>query len=522
MLTSGSRPGPPLSPTAPDSLLERPHDRHLYTVAQVRAIEAWAQADAGLDALALMERAGEASLASIRKWWPTVRSLGILAGPGNNGGDGLALARLALQAGYAVRISQVGAPATDPARHMAGQLAARHTMASFTGTGDDAEPELWVDALLGIGLNRPPEGLIRAAIEKLNATATPVLSLDIPSGLDGDTGSAPGGRDSAVRASATVTFLCHKRGLFTGAASRYVGQRLELATLGLRSECLARVNPAAVLLDEREFETELMPRDPASHKGDWGHVLIVGGGLGWGGSVRLVAEGALRAGAGLVSVLTRPEHVAGLIAARPEAMVRGTEEGRVPDALLERADLAVVGCGLGQDRWGQALWAQMREWPKSLIVDADGLNLLAQSPGQREDWLLTPHPGEAARLLHTEVEVIEKNRFEACAEMADRYRASIVLKGAGTVVSGHPQAVCPYGNPGMASGGMGDFLSGIVAGLVAQGIPLERAAALGVLIHARAGDDAARCGSRGLLATDLAPFVRARVNPAGSPNPPWK
>ncbi|EQD45653.1 carbohydrate kinase, YjeF related protein, partial [mine drainage metagenome] len=166
-----------------------------------------------------------------------------------------------------------------------------------------------------------------------------------------------------------------------------------------------------------------------------------------------MAEGALRAGAGLVSVVTRPEHVAGLISARPEAMVHGTRSGRIPEALLERADIGVMGCGLGQDRWGKALWEQMMQWPKPLIVDADGLNLLAQSPRQRDSWLITPHPGEAARLLNVSIDAIEKNRFDACLRLADRYRAEVVLKGSGTLVSGTPMAVCPFGNAGMASGG---------------------------------------------------------------------
>ncbi|MHB1543651.1 MAG: NAD(P)H-hydrate dehydratase [Gammaproteobacteria bacterium] len=497
----------------------RLHTRALFSVAQVRELERLAKSEAGLDSLTLMERAGTESLVYIRKQWPSVRHLGVLAGPGNNGGDGFALARQARDAGYTVRVWTVGAAAGGPAHVMAQKLETVLAPIPFgnQGIGDADEPELWVDALLGTGLNRPPEGLILSAIDRLNCMRAPVLSLDIPSGLDGDTGWVPGGQASAVRASATITFLCHKRGLFTGVASQYVGRKLELVTLGMPSDLMERLTPPARLMDVHDLDSALPPRSAASHKGDWGHLLIVGGGLGYGGAIRLVAEGALRAGAGLVSVVTRPEHVAGLISTRPEAMVHGTQNGRIPEILLKRATIGVIGCGLGQDRWGRALWEQLMQWPKPLVVDADGLNLLAQSCRQRDHWLLTPHPGEAARLLEVSVDVIEKDRFDACKRLAERYRADVVLKGSGTLVSGAQVAVCPFGNAGMASGGMGDFLSGIIGGLGAQGIPLNRAGALGVLVHALAGDDAACLGQRGLLASDLAPFVRIRVNPNGSP-----
>lgn len=490
--------------------------RALYSVAQMRALEQRAASEAGLDARTLMERAGARSLAYIRHLWPSVRDLGILAGPGNNGGDGFALACQALDAGYSVRVWTVApASAEGPASTWAQKLSGRLPLLTFDREGHLPvdEPELWIDALLGIGLNRPPEGPIRSAIERLNEMRAPILSLDIPSGLDGDTGSVPGGGDRAVRASATITFLGRKRGLFTGLAARYVGRRVDAVTLGVPRDLLLGIPPAAELMDEDDLASALPPRDPASHKGSWGHLLLVGGGLGHGGAIRLAAEGALRSGVGLVSIVTRSEHVSALISARPEAMVHGTQTGRIPEALLKRADLAVIGCGLGQDRWARALWEQLLTWPKPLVVDADALNWLARSPVTRDDWLLTPHPGEAARLLGVDVETVEADRFESCARLADRYRATVVLKGSGTLVSGLPMAVCPFGNPGMASGGMGDFLSGVIAGLAAQGIPLDRAGRLGVLVHALAGDDAAGWAPRGLLAGDLASFVRIRVNP---------
>ncbi len=489
----------------------------LFSPREVRALEEWVRNTHGIDPLHLMERAGEASLRWIRKRWPTIRRIGILTGTGNNGGDGLVLARLAQGEGYEVKVFLTGPIRSEPARTMWSRLRSQPVPFETHTESATYKPELWVDGLLGIGMNRPPEGASLEAIHFLNQTHVPVLSLDIPSGLDAGTGSLPGGAGSAVCASSTLTFLCWKRGLFTGEAANQVGCDLVLDDLGLPDSAWSREATGASLLSQGELSVSLPARQRVSQKGDYGRLLIAGGGLGMGGAIRLAAEGALRAGAGLVSVVTHPEHVAGLLAARPEAMIHGSGTGEIPQHLLERADVAVVGCGAGQEEWGRLMCEQMMDWPGPVVVDADGLNWLARFPRKRGRWILTPHPGEAARLLGLPVSTIQGDRFSACSRLAERYGAIAVLKGAGSLISGpliRVCRVCPYGNPGMASGGMGDLLAGLIGGLAAQRLPLEQAASMGVLVHALAGDRAAQAGGeRGLLATDLLPQVQALVNP---------
>ncbi len=486
----------------------------LFSPSEAKALERWVQDVHGLEPEHLMERAGEASLGWIRQCWPTVRRIGILCGPGNNGGDGLVLARLAQAEGYEAKVFLTGPVRSEPARTMWSRLKSQPVPIGSLAEAPAGEPELWVDGLLGIGLGRPPEGAMLEAIRFLNQSRSPILSLDIPSGLDAGTGSLPGGSGSAVCATSTLTFLCWKRGLFTGEAANQVGRELVLDDLGVPDSVGSREAVSASLLAPGELAASLPARRRVSQKGDYGRLLIAGGGSGMGGAIRLATEGALRVGAGLVSVVTHPQHVGGLLAARPEAMVYGSESGEVPERLLGWADLAVVGCGAGQEDWGRVLCEQMMGWPGPIVVDADGLNWLARFPRRRDHWILTPHPGEAARLLGLSTSTIQDDRFSACRRLAERYGAVVVLKGAGSLVSGALTRVCPYGNPGMASGGMGDLLAGLIGGLAAQKLPLERAASMGVLVHALAGDRAAQeRGERGLLATDLLPYVRALVNP---------
>jgi NAD(P)H-hydrate epimerase len=246
-------------------------------------------------------------------------------------------------------------------------------------------------------------------------------------------------------------------------------------------------------------------------------VLVIGGDIGMGGAALIAAEGALRAGAGLVSLATRPVHVAPGLALRPELMVLGIDQ---PDQVVElarQASVIAIGPGLGQQPWGRELWQLALAAGRPLVVDADALSLLAEQPQRRDDWILTPHPGEAARLLALCNAEIQGDRFAAVEQLQRRYGGVSVLKGAGSLVcqgGGHPLGVCSQGNPGMASGGMGDLLTGLTAGLLAQGMLLADAAELGVCLHAAAGDRAALEGERGLLAGDLLQQIRALVNPS--------
>jgi hydroxyethylthiazole kinase-like uncharacterized protein yjeF len=267
------------------------------------------------------------------------------------------------------------------------------------------------------------------------------------------------------------------------------------------------------------MDFHLPKRSKNANKGDFGHVLIVGGDYGMGGSVLLAGEAALRTGAGLVSIATRPEHAYAIMGNCPELMCHGIQEAQDLDNLLKKATVVVIGPGLGQNTWGRDLLTLVLKSSLPLVVDADALNLLAASKEQeqkyyKENWILTPHPGEAARLLGIEVSEIQSDRVKAAIALQNRFGGVIVLKGAGTVVLGKEQKlqVCSRGNPGMASGGMGDLLSGVIAGLLAQKLPLQDAAHFGVFVHARAGDKAAKKGERGMIARDLLEYIRECLN----------
>lgn len=233
------------------------------------------------------------------------------------------------------------------------------------------------------------------------------------------------------------------------------------------------------------------------------------------GAARMAGEAAYRVGTGLVSIATRGIHASLLNMVRPELMCYGVENAEDLKPLLERATVIVIGPGLGQGYWGQMMFNEALNSPHPLVVDADALNLLAKYPQQHERWIITPHPGEASRLLDLSINEIQLNRFAAVYNLQRRYGGVAILKGNGTVVcSGdQPLGLCTAGNPGMASGGMGDVLSGAIAGLLAQGLTLSEAANIGVTIHAMAGDRAAReHGERGLLAGDLMPYLRRLAN----------
>ena len=260
----------------------------------------------------------------------------------------------------------------------------------------------------------------------------------------------------------------------------------------------------------RWTQSALPPRDPVAHKGDFGHVLVVGGDHGMSGALRLAGEASLRTGAGLVSAATRADHAAMVSATRPELMSHGVESVAVLTPLLRRATVLVVGPGLGQGEWGRKLFSAVLDSSLPMVVDADALNLLAAEPLRRDNWILTPHVGEATRLLQQSVEQVQTDRLKTAAALQQKYGGVVVLKGAGTVVVDNSGeiSVCSEGNPGMASGGMGDVLTGVIAGLLAQGCSLGEAARQGVCLHAHAADIAAEDGQRGLLASDLFPVLR--------------
>jgi ADP-dependent NAD(P)H-hydrate dehydratase / NAD(P)H-hydrate epimerase len=487
----------------------------LFSAAQVCELDRTAIRALGISGHVLMQRAADSAWRSLRARWPQARRIVVLCGAGNNGGDGFLVALRAREAGLDVELIALA--------ESQGSGDAAQARADWLSCGGKSMPvpvqlsdaDVYVDALFGTGLARPVHGPARQMIEQLNSRSVPVLALDVPSGLCADTGSVLG---IAVRATATVTFVAHKRGLFTGAAMDYCGD-LTLDTLGLPETLYTTCDADANLLDLRAMMAWLPARVRDANKGLFGHVLAIGGDEGMGGAIRLAGEAALRVGAGLVSVATHAEHVFAINAARPELMAHGVADAAGMEPLLQRAGVVALGPGLGRTAWSKALWQAALAAGKPTVLDADGLNLLALSPqALPAQTVLTPHPGEAARLLACDTSAIARDRFAAARRIASRYGAVAVLKGAGSLISS-PEgevAVCPWGNPGMASAGMGDVLTGVIGGLLAQGLDPWRAACLGVALHAQAGDVAASNGQAGTLASDLLDPLRKLRNARAS------
>jgi NAD(P)H-hydrate epimerase len=487
------------------------HSGALYTAAQVRELDRRAIEEHGIAGYELMTRAGHATLDALRAMWPAARSVAVLCGPGNNGGDGYVVARVARAMGWRVRVVSTADPAG-----MRGD--ARRACEDFAAAGGHVEPwspavleaDVIVDAIYGTGLGREVDDVAATMLAAANACGRPVVAVDVPSGLHADTGAVLG---IAARARLTVSFIGRKVGCYVGAGPEHAG-RLVFDDLGVTAAVRAGLEPVARLLDETDV-TAVLPRRPrTAHKGDHGHVLVVGGGPGMPGAARLAGESALRAGAGLVTVAVHPDN-AGSLAARPELMCVPAPDAAALGPALSRATVVAVGPGLGRSTWGRELLDAVLASGRPAVVDADALNLLAAAPRRNDAWVLTPHPGEAARLLGCGTAEVQRDRLAAARALQSRFGGTVVLKGAGTLVqppAGTP-LLCDRGNPGMGTGGMGDVLTGVIAGIASQCGDPALAAAAGVFVHAQAGDLAARRGERGLLAGDVVDQLRACVNP---------
>lgn len=486
----------------------------VHTAAQVRALDRHAIDDLQIPSYTLMTRAGEAALGALRSCWPSAQRIAVVCGPGNNGGDGYVLARLAREQRLQVVAIGVHEPALlqgDARRAHDDFLAAGGTVGARRSnclSGADVV----VDAIFGVGLSRTVAGAAAEAIAAVNECRAPVLALDIPSGLHADTGEVLG---IAVRSQRTLAFIGLKLGFYLGEGPNCTGVVM-FDDLELPPQAFKHVEPAATLIDEADVAELLPPRRRTAHKGQQGSVLVIGGNLGMAGAARMAGEAALRAGAGLVTVATRNENVAAIVGARPELMCRGVVDAEDLTELIARADVLALGPGLGQDAWARAMFAAALGSDRRMVIDADALNLLAQSPRANARWILTPHPGEAGRLLGKTTTDVQRDRLGAAREIVARYGGTVALKGAGTLVLGGAglPAICDRGNPGMASAGMGDVLTGVIAGVVAQSTDLVACTRVGVLVHALAGDMAARRGERGLLATDLLTYLPTCVNPS--------
>ncbi len=491
--------------------------KNLYRADQVRELDRIAIEELGIPGMTLMERAGSAAFNAIISHCPRAKRIAVVCGTGNNGGDGFVIARIADAAGFRVMVYLLG----DPAKLNGDALTAYERLEGshvslFQYDAHSFEMfDVVVDAMLGTGLQGDVKGQWQEAIDNINlakAQGTSVLAVDIPSGLHADTGRVLG---AAVQADMTITFIGMKQGLLTASGPDYCG-RIVFNDLQVPQDAFDSITPAAQRIVAEDFLAVFSKRIPSTYKSQCGHVLVVGGNSSMTGAVRMAGEAAARSGAGLVSVATRPEHALLVNVNQPELMCHGISQKSDLLPLLDKADVVALGPGLGQDDWAQMLFDAVMQSNVPLILDADGLNLLAKQPRERANWVLTPHPGEAARLLNGSIKDVQDDRFYATEQICQRYGAICVLKGCGSLVSNGEgdMHVCDSGNPGMASGGMGDILSGIIAALAAQFHDLPTAAKAGVYVHARAADLAAVAGERGMLATDLFAYIRGLINPS--------
>ena len=526
----------------------------VVTAAEMRRIDQDTIEGIGIPGIVLMETAGSAIVHAIEQHYPTCQRIGIFAGKGNNGGDGIVIARQLAHIGRDVFLFLVSPQESFTGEaHINLQIAKRLT-ASFgnlqaapkgglrieeiptdialepdasrdndTSLNHIASCELLVDAIFGTGLRGAVRSPIASIINVINSLPIPVLSVDLPSGLDADTGQPLG---TCVQADRTVTIGLPKRGLLIHPGAELAG-KLEVVDIGFPEQVVDAQGIKVNWTTATQASQWVPPRPPASHKGSYGRVLVVAGSTGMTGAAALASEAALRAGAGLVTLAT-PKHLNPILEGLlPEVMtlpLPETEAGSLTvsatSAILEFAEktksVLAIGPGLSQHPETVSLVHQLiRENQEQglglrMVIDADGLNALAQDRNilslLDRETVLTPHPGEMARLTGASVSTLEKDRIHTAQQFASEHSLTLVFKGAPTVSADANGEVWinSTGNPGMSTGGMGDVLTGVIAGLMAQGIASERAAALGVYLHGLAGDMVAeRLGMHGLIASDV-------------------
>ena len=512
----------------------------------MRALDRWT-IEHGTPGHVLMERAGAGAARALRERLHRPRGpVVVVCGRGNNGGDGFVVARHLRRARVPVEVWLAARPEEvrgDAARMLAAWRRARGAVRALATPADVealarrlARAAAVVDALFGTGLNAPVAGVAAAVIAAINACGAPVLAVDIASGLSADTGAPLG---AAVRATVTATFGYPKVGQLMYPGVEHTGL-LAVVDIGIPREALAAVAPGTVLLESEEVGAHLPPRRRDAHKGDFGHVLVIAGSRGKTGAALLAAQAAARSGAGLTTLAVPATLQAVLEAQVREAMTAALADtgdgaaaladGAAASALLADRGAVVCGPGLGQASATRELIRHVvRQCTAPLVLDADGLNAVAGTSVLRDrpgPTVVTPHPGEMARLSGGDTARVQADRLGAARAFARAERVVVVLKGARTVIASPvgATAICPTGNPGMASGGTGDVLAGVIGALLAQGLAAYDAAALGVFAHGAAGDAvAARQGEAGLLASDLLaelPATLERLQAAARPEAP--
>ena len=489
----------------------------LYSADKVKLIERKACELEGYELFELMQRAGQFAWDYLQQKFPASENITVVAGAGNNAGDGFILAILANNCGKKVQVLTVKEQPTyrgDAAKAFE-QL--QQTNVAITQYAEDllSDTDVLVDAILGTGLSGSLRQDYLDVIHSINAWHEThcgfILSLDIPSGLDSENGTL---NPVAIHSDECLSFINLKPGMVTGKAREYC-HHWDVAELDIPDK--ARVDiPLSAYADDAEGLIRCLPkRQLTSHKGSHGHLLLIGGDDGFGGAILMATQAAARVGVGRYTIVTRDSHIAPFLTQFPEAMIRSVEDPYAEEfqRLLKQVNAIVIGPGLGTRDWGKNLFHACIAADCPMIIDADGLNHLANIDTIRDNWVLTPHPGEASRLLLSDTQTIESSRYQAVADLQQKYQGTIILKGAGTLISnGVFTTVCTDGNPGMASAGMGDILSGIVGSLLAQGIGPFLASRIAVALHAKAADRAALDGEKGLLATDLMTPLRQLVN----------
>ncbi len=483
----------------------------LYAPESVYALDRTAMEHDKLSSSELMLRAGEATWRAIVERWPDVARISVLAGAGNNGGDAFVVALAARRDGVDVQLLTCGdlAKQSNESRHYADAWrAAGGAVEAWSGQAIDGE--VIVDGLLGIGLKRDLDADWQALIAAINAAAAPKVAIDIPSGLNALTGLA---QPVAVEASLTVTFIGAKTGQFLADGPDYCGE-LRYESLGTSARTRAGVAPALEVIERAELPP---PRKRNTHKNHYGHVLIVGGDEGMSGAVALAARAALRSGAGLVTALVHPDCRASL-APFPEVMTHAWDS---LEAKLAQASIVLVGPGLGDSEAARQCLDSLVACELPMVVDAGALRTNFLRRRKSRSVVVTPHPGEAARLLAADGAGIQANRLAAAERLRDEFAAVAVLKGSGTLIAAHgePTAINVRGNPGLATAGTGDVLAGVIAALLGQGLAPGAAARGGVLLHALCAERFTRGRDpAGLVAGDLIdrlPLVMRQLRHAG-------
>ena len=540
----------------------------LFCASQTREMDQNIIREESISELELMNRAALAAWLTIKKQWPRIKSLSIFCGGGNNGGDGYALSEIASHHGldvvaiamvHPLRLTGAALAAYKSAKAETVDVFPLHSFDQSNVESKEAKTHwhvslspikqrfkqptdrhVCVDALLGTGLRGQVRDDVASLIRWLNAQKSPIMSLDLPSGLCSDTGQVLG---EAIQATVTITFVGVKQGLLTSQGPDHYGE-LFWAALTHNTPVVSsdyryeddskHIFPkvSGVHYDMlSSMELDLPSRSRQAHKGLLGHVVLVGGNQGFGGAMILAAEAACRVGAGLVSVISQSETINALLVRRPEVMGRvwfkpnSESEVEVEDwmvQLLAQATVMVIGPGLGKDAWAESLLEQVLLMSESrpLIADADALNLLSK-PHIAYLWdqykgpkLMTPHPGEAARLLKTTTLEIQSDRFSAIKQLAQQFKCSVILKGVGSLILTKTNSsilLCMNGNASMASGGMGDVLAGVLGGLTAQGLNLEMCAVFGACFHSCLADDLMPEGQCGLMASELFSVMTSKL-----------